>query len=91
MQQKRAKIEEQLETMYKDSRHGIKESLITIESLLNSTLGSSNELQHQNRLLDSAMKQADHLLQQTDEVDRETKKVQKLQKLVNTARSLKAS
>lgn len=91
MQQKRADVDQQLDSLYKQSRHGIKQSLTTIEGLLSSTLPSSNELQHQNRLLESSLKQADQLLQETDERDRETKQVQKLQKVVNAARALKVN
>lgn len=91
MQQKRADIDQQLDAIYRDSRQNIKQTLATIEGLLNTTLASSNELQHQHRVLESALKQADQLLQQTDERDRDTKPVQKLQKLVNTARALKVS
>lgn len=89
MEQKRSDVEQQLDKLYEDSREAIKQNLDTIDGLLTSTLATSNELQHQNRLLDSNLKTADQLLQQTDERDRETKPVQKLQKLVNAARTTK--
>lgn len=90
MQEKRVSVDRQLERIYGDNLQNIKQSLTTIESLLSSVLPSSNELQHQNRLLESSLKQADQLLlQETDERDRDAKFVQKLQKTVASARVLK--
>jgi hypothetical protein len=89
LRQKRGDIELRLDALYGDARTSIKTTVTAIDQLLEKPMANPNELQHQSRLLDAALKQADQLIADTDPADLETKRVQSLKKTAEAARALR--